>query len=153
MFIGIITVSGSCLLRFFSTNFLFWETVGSLSVSCQEPVGNLSVICRPTVHRQLAYKFFRELFFIVNSWETVGSLSVSCQEPIGNLSVICRPTVHRQLAFKFFRELSFTVTLSRTLLIQPLKCIKYSQISKVSTLLLKNCQLKICVLVMCLGNE
>ena len=35
VFIGTIIVSGSCLLRVFTTPFLLQETVGSLSVSCR----------------------------------------------------------------------------------------------------------------------
>ena len=41
-----------CLLLSFTVKFLFWETVGNLSVDCRWPVGSVSVICRPTVDRQ-----------------------------------------------------------------------------------------------------
>ena len=42
MCIEINIVSVSCSLLVFTTNFLHWETDGSLSVSCRSPVGNLS---------------------------------------------------------------------------------------------------------------
>ena len=35
VFIGMIIVSGSCLLLIFTTTFLIWETVVSLSISCR----------------------------------------------------------------------------------------------------------------------
>jgi len=41
-----------CLLLSFTVKFLFWQTVGNLSVDCRWPVGSVSVICRPTVDRQ-----------------------------------------------------------------------------------------------------
>ena len=40
------------LLLSFTVKFLFWETVGNLSVDCRWPVGSVSVTCRPTVDRQ-----------------------------------------------------------------------------------------------------
>ena len=39
-------------LLYFTVKCLFWETVGSLSVTCRSSVGGLSVACRPTDDRQ-----------------------------------------------------------------------------------------------------